>query len=257
MKKILIFILAIISLEAYSQRALQIRDSLVLSHTPTVNGNGLIDESQIVTGQEAIDSITSMSNSAGIANEYRNINITFSDSIAGETPFFDINDAKVSVTLADGTQKLCAVENNINDTIIGVEYYLYTQGINIDDNTNSLSLYSISGTTATKELESANDSLIFESTVGLHRIYFSTQKVLPVGVYFVGVLPNWSAATTAPRFLGMNITSGQQLYDRNMYIINGVDLNCFQNGQTTQPSTVDLTGVSSSTSLIYFRLLYK
>jgi hypothetical protein len=132
-----------------------------------------------------------------------------------------------------------------NATINGVWFYLQTSGVFTGDQVNSIALYSISGGTATKIAETANDPTIWTGTANAWKnVAFATPVAVTKGDYYVTFLYNNSAQTTAPGLGG-----GPALFNAAVGSLfpNSVRTSFTLAAQTTQPSTITLSSTSATT----------
>jgi hypothetical protein len=115
-----------------------------------------------------------------------------------------------NVALADNIQYfgMCYVPKDT--TVTGIRFVQAVAGNYTPDNTNGIALYSFSGTTYTKVVETTNDTAdpnIFEATANtVVTKAFSTPTHIAKGFYAVSFLYNSSAQTTAPSLSGINTT---------------------------------------------------
>lgn len=115
-----------------------------------------------------------------------------------------------NVALADNIQYfgMCYVPNDV--TVTGIRFVQAVAGNYTPDNTNGIALYSYSGTTYTKVVETTNDTgdpNIFEASANtVVTKAFSTPSAITKGFYAVSFLYNSSAQTTAPSLSGINTT---------------------------------------------------
>jgi hypothetical protein len=115
----------------------------------------------------------------------------------------DIYTATSTNALNDNQMQYQAFYIDEKATLTGVKYMLSQAGNFTGDNTNSISLYSYSSGTLTKIAETANDQTIFKATANvLQTVNFAATVAVNPGVYFIGLLYNSSAQTTAPSFRG-------------------------------------------------------
>lgn len=154
-------------------------------------------------------------------------------------------------TMVDGTRQFMAIYLPEPTTLTGVKFYQRTSGVYTADNTNAVALYTISGTTLTQVAVSTNNGNLWKGTSGTwQKEPFATPYVAAAGVYYVALIWNASATTTAP-----DIGAAQPLQGGN---INTGDLgtNIFytarQTSQTSLPSpTFTMSSASVATERIY------
>lgn len=120
-----------------------------------------------------------------------------------DTIGLDLTTASLSTALADGQMRLMPVLVPDARTINGVTWFQRTAGSYTADNTNGVALYSYSGGTLTLVADSGNVGTIW--TAGANTFptrNFTTPYLAQPGLYFVGLLYNQSAQTTAPALTG-------------------------------------------------------
>jgi len=140
-----------------------------------------------------------------------------------------------------------------DQTITGVKFFQSVQGVYTANNYNGVGLYTFNAGTMTLVASSTNDGNIWKGTAGTWQTKaFSSTYVATAGIYFVALLYNSSAETTAPQ-IGCTVTSsGSTLsYDFS----NSVKLNSSIAGQTALPATQLQSGTTGLTRNITL-LLY-
>ncbi len=110
------------------------------------------------------------------------------------------SDISSLATFGDSTTYISPVYINKSDTITGVKFYSAVQGNFTGDNTNGIALYSYSGGTLTKVAETANDANIWKGSSNTWQtVAFTSPYSASAGTYFLVILYNNSAQTTAPQ----------------------------------------------------------
>lgn len=167
-------------------------------------------------------------------------------------------DALTNITtttaMVDGTRLFNAVWLPTPQTITGVKFYQGTQGNFTGDNFNGIGLYSYSGGTLTQVAVTANDANIWKGASGTWQtVPFSATVALQPGIYFYCFMYNNSAETTAPTIgVAQPVgASGVAVGDFS----NSAKLTCNQTTQTTMPSSIAMTSLSSFTTR-QFAILY-
>ena len=161
------------------------------------------------------------------------------------------NPVTVNTTGAMSTQQLqCTAMFMEGDSIVsGIRYYLGAQGNFTANNTNSVSLYSVSGGTATKIAESANSDAIWKATANTwNTAAFATPVYITRGLYYGCGLYNQSAVTTNP-------TLGQTLLTNAGSTAIGTFKQAFVlTSQTTAPATITISSSTNSAAVRAFIL---
>ena len=111
--------------------------------------------------------------------------------------------AGTSTALVDNTVRFVPVWLLTAATLTGIRVYVRTAGSYTGDNNNRVGLYSYSGGTLTLVASSTNSSSLWTSSANAFQtIAFSSTYNASAGLYFVGLLYNNSAQTTAPTLAG-------------------------------------------------------
>jgi len=156
-------------------------------------------------------------------------------------------------TLVDGQLKVTAIYIPYACTITGVAYNLKTQGNYTPDNYNGIGLYSESAGPLTLRASTAGGAgTIWSQTANFYKVAFETPYVVAApGLYYIGLLYNTSAETTAPVIAGGgSIVSTVNAIDfTNSRKICGVVAT-----QATLPDSQALSGVTSNGSLPFLFL---
>lgn len=120
-----------------------------------------------------------------------------------ETLLFPLVYCNTSTALVDNTVRYVPLYLAKAATLTGIRVYVRTQGSYTGDNNNRVGLYSYSGGTMTLVASSANSATLWTSAANAFQtIAFSSTYSAAAGLYFVGLLYNNSAQTTAPTLAG-------------------------------------------------------
>jgi hypothetical protein len=147
-------------------------------------------------------------------------------------------------TLADGVYYSALFEIKDTITVTGVGWVQQTQGAYTSDNYNGWAIYTISGGTDTKLVETANDGNIWKAAAGSSTKAFPTTQTLLPGNYKISAIWNASATTTAPIVYAHTIVGGNITY----LLPNSQKISATMSAQTTMPGSVvgsSLTSVSN------------
>jgi len=155
-----------------------------------------------------------------------------------------------TIALTDAQVRYMPVWVTKDATVTSLVFYMKTQGSYTGDQTNQVGLYTFSSGVLTRVATSTNNANLWTAsantwlTVNLSSTYYATK-----GLYFVGVLWNASATTTAPGLLGFSLSNATQGgYD----FATGVTVSGTQNSQNSLPSSVTMNGsVSQASAKIY------
>lgn len=155
--------------------------------------------------------------------------------------------ANTSSNLTDNQIRYTAVYLNKAQTLTGVKVYVRVAGNYTGDQTNAIALYSYSGGTMTKVAESANTATLWTSTANaIQTIAFSSTYAAQPGIYYVGILYNNSAQTTAPA-----LATGVALNNAAMAALdftNSAKLYGTVATQNSFPATQAMSGVTGATA---------
>lgn len=154
--------------------------------------------------------------------------------------------------LSDATQVTIAVECFYDATCTGIKWYQSTQGNFTGDQFNGWALYTISGGTLTQVAITANDQTIFKNAQGwVTTPWTSTVAVQAGEVYFVALLYNNSAQTTAPSVgncvIGASVAATFDL-------ANSVKLASTWGARTTLAASIAMTSLTATTLRPYVML---
>lgn len=109
-------------------------------------------------------------------------------------------------TLVDARQYLTAYRVTDTTLLTGVKFAVSGQGVYTGDAVNSMSLYKYNGTSWDKVAETTNDLNLWTPVSGtLTTKAFSATYVASPGWYYVAILYNNSAQTTAPILYAMEL----------------------------------------------------
>ena len=160
---------------------------------------------------------------------------------------FPLQICNVSSNLTDAQVRYTAVYLDTAATLTGVRVYVRVAGNYTGDQVNGVALYSYSGGTLTKVAESSNTSALWTAAANaILSIAFTGTYAAAAGVYFVGLLYNNSAQTTAPA-----LATGTALNNAAMAALgftNSAKLYGTVNTQTTLPASQASSGITAATA---------
>lgn len=131
------------------------------------------------------------------------VNELLGSPIVAETFNLPLVMANTSTALVDNTVRFVAVYLDRAKTLTGIKVYSVTAGSYTGDNNNRVGLYTYSGGTLTLVASSTNSASLWTATANtVQTIAFSSTYAAQPGLYFVGLLYNQSAQTTAPSLAG-------------------------------------------------------
>lgn len=153
-----------------------------------------------------------------------------------------------SVSLTDNVARYIAVYLPKPQTITGVKWYQRIQGSYTADQNNYVALYSYSGGTLTQVAISANDGTIWKAAADTYgSAAFTAPYAAAAGVYFVGLLYNSSAQTTAPQLAQIG-SAPSNLAMMAMDFTNSAKLTGTVSAQNTLPSSQASSGITATAS---------
>lgn len=148
-------------------------------------------------------------------------------------------DAPASQNLTDGRLNFTAIYIPSSTYVTGAITSLNTAGVFTGDNENSISLYSHSASTLTRIAITANDQNIWKTTNTLQTA-FGSPVTLSKGIYYLAILYNNSAQTTAPS-CKRNSTTRFSIAETSF------PLDFYVAGVTAAPATQANSGYTQST----------
>lgn len=161
--------------------------------------------------------------------------------------------ANTSSALTDAQIRFQAVYLAKAATITGVRVYSRTAGVYTGDANNKVGLYSYSGGTLTLVASSTNSASLWTGTANAFQtIAFSATYSASAGIYFVALLYNNSAQTTAP-----SIASGTALNNAAMATLaftNSAKLYGTLATQTDLPASQAMSGITAATTTTWVAL---
>ena len=165
-------------------------------------------------------------------------------TIIGESIGTTMANISSSIALNDNQVRYVAVYLPQATTVTGVKWYMDTQGSYTADQNNYIALYSYSGGTMTQVAISTNDGNLWKATANTFvTTAFATPYAAAAGVYYVGMLYNSSAQTTAPK-VGNAVSSSTNV---NAFdFTNSAKLNSTLTGQNSMPSPQAQSGTTIS-----------
>lgn len=174
-------------------------------------------------------------------------------SIAAETVGLQLIEAQTSTALVDNTVRFCPVYLEKAKTLTGIKVYVRTQGSYTGDNNNRIGLYSYSGGTMTLVASSTNSATLWTSAANAFQtINFSSTYAAAPGIYFVGLLYNNSAQTTAPTLAGGIAFNNAAMLA--MDFTNSAKLWGTLGARNDLPSSQAMSGVTGNTASYWVEL---
>lgn len=156
----------------------------------------------------------------------------------------DIN-LNSGTALTDGQAEYTAIWLSKDQTLTGVKWFQSVAGNYTADNNNYLALYTYSGGTMTRVAISTNNGNIWKATSGtFSSAAFASPYAATAGLYFIGIVWNASATTTAPQ-LGVTVgllTNAAASFD----FTNSAKLYSTIAAQTTLPTSQAMSGTSGT-----------
>lgn len=140
-------------------------------------------------------------------------------------------------------------------TITGAKWLQLTQGVYTASNYNGIGLYTYNAGTLTLVASSTDDGNIWKGASGTWQSKaFTSPYSATQGLYFICLLYNNSAQTTAPAFSRLaNANSNAMTFD----FTNSAKLFAVLSGATSLPSpTQTMSGISNSGIYTYYIALY-
>jgi hypothetical protein len=163
--------------------------------------------------------------------------------------------SNVSSNLTDNQIRYTAVFLSEAATLTGVRVYVRVLGNYTGDQTNGVALYTYSGGTLTKVAESTNLSSRWTSAANAgQEIPFASTYVASAGLYYVGILYNNSAQTTAPALATGVALNNAAMAGTAFGFTNSAKLYGTVAAQNSFPATQAMSGVTASTAATWVAL---
>jgi hypothetical protein len=154
------------------------------------------------------------------------------------------NVAAGTQTLTDNRAHYVVVYLSTPQTITGVKLWQVAQGDYTADNFNGVALYSVSGGTLTQRAVSINDGNIWKATAeSMITKAFAASYAAPAGLYYIALVYNSSAQTTAPTLGGVASRTNLMAWDFTN--------NLFLSGTKTSTNTLPTPTIESNTISVY------
>jgi len=173
--------------------------------------------------------------------------------MVAQKPIFNALEVNTTaITMVDNRIFLLPIVVKRDTVITGVKFTNQTQGVYTADNNNKVGLYSYSGGTLTLVASSTNDGNLWKGAANtLQSKAFTTPYLATAGVYFVAMLYNQSAVTTAPALFGTN--SFGTAVARTLDHTNSAKLLGFSAGNDL-PATQAMSGVTSASDWAWYMI---
>jgi len=164
-------------------------------------------------------------------------------AIIGYSPMNLSNLLNSNKALFDATLYVVGYYLPVGATISGVKFFQGVQGNYTADNYNGVALFSYSGGTITLVASSTNDGNIWKGTSNTWQTKaFSSTYVAAAGMYFIGMLYNYSAQTTAPT-IGHSTSINNSSYD----FTNSAKMTCDITGQSSISASYAMSSLAQNT----------
>lgn len=133
-------------------------------------------------------------------------------------------------------------------TITGVKFYQANTASYTGNNYNGVGLYSYSGGTLTLVASSTNSASFWINTINTWVTKpFSSTYSASAGIYFIGMMYNFSAQTTAPQTLaGSTVNAGFATVD---FSNNAKIASVSNTGLTALPSSIAMSSINNTTNV--------
>lgn len=173
-------------------------------------------------------------------------------SLKSQTVGQPLQTANTSSNLTDGQIRWVATYLPTAQTITGIRVYTRVLGSYTGDNNNRVGLYSYSGGTLTLVASSSNLSTLWTNAANsFHTIAFSGTYSASAGIYFVAILYNNSAQTTAPAVaVGTALNNAAMA---NLGFTNSAKLYGTSNA-TDLPASIAMSSITASTAITWVSL---
>lgn len=196
--------------------------------------------------------VSSFTNDAGYltaASSYENDYVVLQDlgsAIKGYVPGNAINTTNGTLTMANTTAYFTCVYVPAPATITGVNVWMNTAGSYTSTGYNGVGLYTLNKTTGLLTLvaSSTTSTTIWTAAAGLNQVPFSATYSAVKGEYWVCLLYQRSAETTAPK-----VNAGQVIaLMAGQDFAHSIKLQGSQTSQTTLPTSVNSSAIAANTN---------
>lgn len=170
-------------------------------------------------------------------------------TVDAETAGFPLVTCNTSSSLTDNQIRWVAVYLCEAATITGIGVYMRTAGSYTGDNTNGAALYTYSAGTLTQVKVSANTSTLWTATAnaGLAIPFTGGTYAAQPGLYFVALLYNQSAQTTAPALASGTALNNAAMAGTAWGFTNSAKLYGTSSGNTF-PASIAMSSITPSTA---------
>lgn len=168
-----------------------------------------------------------------------------------QTVGMSVTNATASLTMPDARAYFTAVWLSDARTITGVGWIQQTAGSYTADATNQIGLYTFSGGTLTLVASSTNDGDLWKAssnTIG-KKAFSSTYSAQP-GLYFIGMVYNSSAETTAPVIRRVTNAAPHPSFF-NFDFTNSAKISGLLDAQSSLPSSVAMSSITTNSNMPY------
>lgn len=187
-----------------------------------------------------------------IDENYRLALLALGSPFLTETVGFNLLSCNTSTALTDGQVKYTAVYLPKAATITGIKVYVRTQGSYTGDNENRVGLYTYSSGALTLVASSANSASLFTAAANAYQtIPFSATYAAQVGIYFVGIIYNNSAQTTAPTFAHATALNNAAM--TSLGFTNSAKLYGTSNSATL-PASINMSAITGTVGVAWIAL---
>jgi len=165
---------------------------------------------------------------------------------------YDPSDATGATVLTDAAMYLCAIYLPAAATLTGVAWSQNVAGDTTQDNNNRIGLYTSDGTNLALVASCADDGTLWEGAQGIKQKAFSSTYAAAAGSYWIGALPNWSAASVVPQLACKDTNVDYAGLNAVLPITAGTIQNGVMTGQTDLPAAPLWSSVVSTVAAPWF-----
>jgi len=250
--------------------------TIVIPHYTTVNGLLYTDGSGNISQSTALPNGTTATTQAALSNDTKLATDAYTDNAIlaeqGSSDFKALNAIGGNngtawkgyvpgnafpttgniLTLVNQRLYFYPVYVPVATTITGVSFMLTTAGSYTSTGYNGIGLYTMSGGTLTRVDSTATSTTFWAGSTGMNNVNFVTTYAAAAGVYWIGMLYQRSAETTAPVIFA---TSESTTSAMGWGLPNSIKIIGQINSKTDIPTSQAMSGVSNSL-LLPFTYLY-
>jgi hypothetical protein len=162
-----------------------------------------------------------------------------------------VTSATGTLSMPDARMYVVAVWLSEARTITGVGWLQQTAGNYTADATNQIGLYTYSGGTLTLVASSTNDGDLWKGSANsMQKKAFSSTYSAQPGLYFIGMVYNSSAETTAPQIRRVTSAAPHPSF-YNFDFTNSSKISGLIDAQSSLPGSIAMSTITTNSNMVY------